>query len=54
MNGSKDTPHLTGHGPEWKDANLTPEQARAATAWVEAKIRWESATPFGRPVEPEV
>ena len=38
MNNIKATPHLTGHGPEWKDANLTPEEARAATAWVEAKI----------------
>ncbi len=39
------TPHspqpgerFTGHGPEWKDANLSPQEARIATAWVELKI----------------
>jgi heterodisulfide reductase subunit B len=29
---------FTGHGPEWRDANLAPEQARIATSWVEARI----------------
>ena len=38
MNDPKDAPHLTGHGPEWKDPGLTPGEARAATAWVEAKV----------------
>ena len=30
--------HLTGHGPEWKDAGLSPDEARRATAWVEARV----------------
>ncbi len=30
--------HFTGHGAEWRDGELGPDQARAATAWVEAKI----------------
>ena len=29
---------LTGHGSEWRDANLSPEDARTATNWVEQKI----------------
>ncbi|MCC6533721.1 MAG: heterodisulfide reductase subunit B [Burkholderiales bacterium] len=29
---------FTGHGPEWKDAKLSARDARAATAWVEAKV----------------
>ena len=29
---------LTGHGSEWRDANLSAEQAQLATAWVEQKI----------------
>ena len=29
---------FTGHGTEWRDANLKPEEAQAATQWVEAKI----------------
>jgi heterodisulfide reductase subunit B2 len=29
---------FTGHGPEWKPANLSPEDARTATQWVEQKI----------------
>ncbi|HUI60983.1 MAG TPA: heterodisulfide reductase-related iron-sulfur binding cluster [Steroidobacteraceae bacterium] len=29
---------FTGHGAEWRDANLTSEQAQLATAWVEQKI----------------
>jgi heterodisulfide reductase subunit B2 len=30
--------HLTGHGSEWRDANLSPTEARIATSWVEQKI----------------
>ena len=29
---------FTGHGPEWKDAQLTPHEASIATSWVEQKI----------------
>ena len=29
---------FTGHGHEWTDSNLSPEQARVATSWVEQKI----------------
>ena len=29
---------FTGHGSEWADSNLSPHEARAATAWVEQKI----------------
>jgi heterodisulfide reductase subunit B len=29
---------FTGHGPEWRDAGLKPEDARVATAWVEQVI----------------
>ncbi len=29
---------FTGHGAEWRPANLSPEDARTATAWVEQKI----------------
>jgi heterodisulfide reductase subunit B len=29
---------LTGHGPEWRDANLNRSDAQAATAWVEQVI----------------
>ena len=29
---------FTGHGPEWRDAKLTSEEARIATSWVELKI----------------
>jgi heterodisulfide reductase subunit B2 len=29
---------FTGHGAEWKDSSLSPQDARRATAWVEAKI----------------
>ncbi len=29
---------FTGHGPEWTDANLSPDEARIATSWVEAKV----------------
>jgi heterodisulfide reductase subunit B len=35
----KDTgERFTGHGAEWRPANLSPEDARMATAWVEQKI----------------
>jgi heterodisulfide reductase subunit B len=30
--------HFTGHGPEWRDANLNRTDAQAATAWVEQVI----------------
>ena len=30
--------HFTGHGAEWRAANLSSEQAQLATAWVEQKI----------------
>jgi heterodisulfide reductase subunit B len=29
---------FTGHGAEWQDAKLSPDQARAATSWVEQRI----------------
>ena len=29
---------FTGHGAEWRDASLSPDDARVATAWVEQKI----------------
>src|SRR5581483_314212 len=29
---------FTGHGPEWRDSNLSSEDARIATSWVEQKI----------------
>ena len=29
---------FTGHGPEWRDANLTSDDARVATVWVEQVI----------------
>ena len=29
---------LTGHGPEWRSARLAPQDAQAATAWVEQVI----------------
>jgi heterodisulfide reductase subunit B2 len=33
-----DGTRFTGHGSEWRDSGLAPEQARLATAWVEAKV----------------
>jgi heterodisulfide reductase subunit B len=33
---------LTGHGPEWKDARLTPKDAQVATVWVEQIINKRS------------
>jgi heterodisulfide reductase subunit B2 len=43
MNDPMDRPpqngeRLTGHGPEWKPANLSPGEAATATAWVEQRI----------------
>ena len=29
---------FTGHGTEWRDANLSPKDAMVATAWVEQKV----------------
>jgi len=29
---------LTGHGAEWNNANLTADEARTATSWVEARV----------------
>ena len=29
---------FTGHGPEWRDSNLSSDDARVATSWVEQKI----------------
>ena len=34
--------HLTGHGSEWRDSNLSREDAMAATAWVEQTINKRS------------
>ncbi|MEZ5954722.1 MAG: heterodisulfide reductase-related iron-sulfur binding cluster [Hyphomonas sp.] len=39
-NGSGE--RFTGHGSEWRDANLSPEDAMTATAWVEQKINKRS------------
>ena len=33
-----DGTRFTGHGSEWTDSGLNPEQARVATAWVEARV----------------
>jgi heterodisulfide reductase subunit B len=41
MTTSHDQPtggRFTGHGSEWRDANLTSSEARLATSWVELKI----------------
>ena len=32
------TPAYSGFGDEWRQSNLTPSEARSATAWVEARI----------------
>ena len=40
-NGNKGE-RFTGHGSEWRDANLSPEDARTATAWVEQVINKRS------------
>jgi heterodisulfide reductase subunit B len=36
--GNTGSERFTGHGPEWRDANLSSEDARIATSWVEHKI----------------
>ncbi len=36
MTHSEDGTRITGHGSEWKDSNLSPEEARTATAWAAA------------------
>ena len=33
---------FTGHGSEWRDSNLSPEDAQTATAWVEQVINKRS------------
>ena len=39
MSGSNNCgERFTGHGSEWRDAALSPDDARVATAWVEQKI----------------
>lgn len=38
MSDSNCGERLTGHGAEWNNANLSPEDARTATAWVEARV----------------
>ena len=41
MNSGKDKPtgeRFTGHGPEWRDSDLSPQDAQVATAWVEQRI----------------
>ncbi len=38
MSNSNCGERLTGHGAEWNNANLSPDDARAATAWVEAHV----------------
>ncbi len=34
--------HFTGHGPEWRDAKLSSDDARVATVWVEQVINKRS------------
>ena len=38
MSDSNCGERLTGHGPEWNNAKLTPAEARTATSWVEARV----------------
>jgi heterodisulfide reductase subunit B len=38
MSDSNCGERLTGHGAEWNNANLSADDARAATAWVEARV----------------
>lgn len=38
MSTSNGGERLTGHGSEWRDAKLSPEDARVATNWVEQKV----------------
>ncbi len=37
-----DGPRFTGHGSEWRDSNLSQEEALVATAWIEQKINKRS------------
>jgi heterodisulfide reductase subunit B len=41
-NGNGNGERFTGHGAEWRDANLSPADARTATAWVEQVINKRS------------
>ena len=38
MSNSNCGERLTGHGVEWNNANLSADDARTATAWVEARV----------------
>ena len=38
MTQRDDGTRFTGHGAEWHDAKLSPDQARTATSWVEARV----------------
>jgi len=38
MANEGDGARFTGHGAEWRNAQLSPDQAQAATSWVEARI----------------
>jgi len=38
MSNQGDSERFTGHGSEWRDSNLSREEANLATAWVEQKI----------------
>ena len=38
MSDSNCGERLTGHGAEWNNANLSADDARTATAWVEARV----------------
>ncbi|WNJ98941.1 heterodisulfide reductase-related iron-sulfur binding cluster [Thalassospiraceae bacterium LMO-JJ14] len=38
MSDQTDDTRFTGHGSEWRDAQLSPEQAQTATSWVEARV----------------
>jgi len=38
MSDSNCGERLTGHGAEWNNAKLSPDDARTATAWVEARV----------------
>jgi heterodisulfide reductase subunit B len=38
MTNKNDDTRFTGHGSEWRDSNLSKEEALVATAWVEQRI----------------
>jgi len=38
MTDNQSGERFTGHGDEWKDANLTADEAQTATSWVEQRI----------------